>query len=79
MKKFTCKTISKALLAMFPQFSKIELVAGNGYFYFGEILNKDGSYSHLNVASIYVCRLNHMSLDKWISFAAENIREQIDA
>lgn len=39
---------------------KVELIRGEGYFY---LVNADGP---LDFGSIYVYRLNHMTLEKWV-------------
>lgn len=69
MTRLTLKTVAKALVAEgFP--ADIELVQGNGYLYFA------GGDAHTwYSSSVYVCRLNHLTLDQWIT-EAKTLRER---
>jgi hypothetical protein len=53
------KTVNKSI-----NHFNLQLIRGNGYFYF---IGLDGQA--LNEASIYVYRLNHLSLNQWVSEA----------
>lgn len=61
----TMKAVNKAIKE--AGFDEIELVRGNGYFYFASTSDGmhwiDKAYS----ASVYVTKLNDLRLDRWIS------------
>ena len=54
----TLNKVNKTLQKYDPE---VELVKGNGYFYFC-----GGDCSDWYTSSVYVCRLNQLSLDRWI-------------
>ena len=58
MARLTFKTVNAALAAAG---AKEVLVQGNGYLYFAE-----GDADSWPEVSVAVCRLNHMSLERWI-------------
>jgi len=60
------KTVNKAIAA---EGINLKLVAGDGYFYFVG----PGS-ENLSTASVLVYRLNHLSLDQWMTEAREVAR-----
>jgi len=60
------KTVNKAIAA---EGINLELVAGDGYFYFVG----PGS-ENLSTASVMVYRLNELSLDQWMTEAREVAR-----
>jgi hypothetical protein len=57
--KATLPAINRHISSRFPELD-IELVKGNGYFYFS---GDDG----MGIESIYVCHLNQCDMDWWIS------------
>tara|TARA_B100000579_G_scaffold394177_1_gene371352 strand:+ start:853 stop:1113 length:261 start_codon:yes stop_codon:yes gene_type:complete len=58
--KPTIKKLNTYLQARVPQ---IQVVRGNGYFYFAD---SDDSPICVNLPeSIYVCYLNHLTLEQW--------------
>ena len=61
----TLRTVNKAI----AHFGDIELVKGNGYFYFvGEDVN-------VWAEGVYVYRLNELSLERWIEEAKAVLEE----
>lgn len=55
----------KQLNAEFAQ-HHMELVKGNGYFYFMDLdSSPDGAVVYLDIPSIYVCHFNHMPVSRW--------------
>ena len=71
MTRLTIKTVNKAIAA---EGIALELVAGEGYFYF----IGDGINHAFNNSSVYTYRLNYQTLDQWIADAnrcAEEIAE----
>ena len=61
MPRLQIRTINKAMAA---EGIKLELVQGDGYFYF------DGEGTErLYTASVHVFRLNDMSLERWLDYA----------
>jgi hypothetical protein len=74
---FNCRTISKAVLARFPELSKFEFVRGNGYFYVHEIELKSDPRAFIEVDSVYVNALNHCSLRWWVLTVTDNVRRAL--
>jgi hypothetical protein len=60
------KTVNKAITA---EGMNLELVAGDGYFYF-----VGPGTENLSTASVMVYRLNELSLDQWMTEAREVAR-----
>lgn len=60
------KTVNKAITA---EGMNLELVAGDGYFYF-----VGPGTENLSTASVMVYRLNDLSLDQWMTEAREVAR-----
>ena len=62
----TCKQITKAFFKKYPELEKYKfwLIQGEGYFYLTS--DEDEFYNKFTSTSIYVCRLHHMPLEKWI-------------
>ena len=60
------KTVNKAIAA---EGINLELVAGEGYFYFA-----GPGTENLSTASVMVYRLNDLSLDQWMTEAREVAR-----
>lgn len=57
-------TVNKAIAHL-----RIELVRGDGYFYFAAL---DGAPMETNIPpSVYTMRLNDLTLDEWINAAKE--------
>lgn len=50
----------------------VELVKGDGYFYFADI--GEGYVADL-IPSVYSNRLSTMSLEKWVEYVATSLRE----
>lgn len=74
---FTCRTISKAVLARVPELAKFELLRGNGYFYVGDVELKSDPRKFLQVESVYVNALNHCALEWWVDTVTDNVRRAI--
>jgi hypothetical protein len=68
------KTVNKAIQEKYPF---LKLVKGNGYFYFH---SDDEFYGNLlcslYTTSVGVCRISHLSLERWLE-EADEIYEQI--
>lgn len=67
MARATLKTVNNYLQSHTPE---LELVKGEGYFYFIDTLTDDQIKSRFDgfyevPDSIYVCHLCHLSLEKW--------------
>lgn len=63
MLRLTCKAITQA---MNQRGIPGELVRGRGYFYLWDKEGEESFWSMAYSSSIYVYRLNHMTLDKWL-------------
>lgn len=72
----TCKQINKVIQQKYPN---LELVRGDGYFYLlgtiGDTVNHD--VANWPEGSIYVCRLNHMTMEQWIDTIYGMINDQL--
>jgi len=68
--KATLQKINEYLATIAPHF---ELVKGNGYFYFA---HRPDAPTYADVPeSIYVCHLNHMTLEDWKKWVEFGIKE----
>ena len=69
MKRLTLKSVSKAVTEAVGY--ELELIKGNGYFYFigTEATPADKDPSTWYGSSVYVMRLSDLSLERWISEA----------
>lgn len=47
---------------------KLQLVGGKGYWYF---IYDDRAKGRYDTASVYVCRLGHMTLEEWVAEGKE--------
>lgn len=77
MARLTCKQITKAFYEKHPELKKYEfwLIQGEGYFYLTS--DKDDFYRDFTSTSIYVCRLHHMPLNRWIE-SIESLCEEAE-
>ena len=82
--KATLKKINEHIATLTEYGAGLELVKGNGYFYFsfkpgsrphaGYPLRSDG-YPSWPPDSIHVCHLNHMTLEDWKKWVEFGIKE----
>jgi len=70
--KATLKKINAHLATLTEYGDDIELVKGNGYFYFAV---KPSSKALYGPESIFICHLNHMTLEDWIRHITFKINE----
>jgi len=63
--------LNKWIADTFPHLGKIELVKGNGYFYFC------ADDWRLDIQSIGVCHLNHGTIYQWKTWMADEINDAV--
>lgn len=63
------RAVNKHVAAISPH---LELVKGDGYFYF---VYDDGVASHYGDRSVWVFALNHLSLEQWLQEAYTSLEQ----
>lgn len=71
-RRLTIRAVNAALL---KNGLRVEIVGGSGYFYFMPLDTRAGWVNE--VPSVYVPRLNDLSLDEWVSHVLEFARAAV--
>ena len=70
--EITTATINKVNTAI--KHHGVELVKGNGYFYFADLAGSD-EYKADKIRSVYCTKLGCMTLEEWIEYVNDAIKE----